>query len=150
MSDSDVCHSRLCAHAVSFIQFVHALEFMALTPLFIWMAVDFDVPATYAGYVASIYMGAAALSGILAARWMHRVAVKPLLLLALVLLAVLTAWGANSSAFGLFLVLRLGAAGGELGACRRNALNQRADHGCHRDEQHPVPRMSDVPHCPPT
>ncbi|UYY89036.1 MFS transporter [Alcaligenes sp. SMD-FA] len=109
MSDSDVCHPRLCAHAVSFIQFVHALEFMALTPLFVWMAVDFDVPATYAGYVASICMGAAALSGILAARWMHRVALKPLLLLALVLLAVLTAWGANSSAFGLFLILRLGA-----------------------------------------
>ncbi len=49
MSDSEVFRPRLRARAVSFIQFVHALEFMALTPLFVWMAVDFDVPATYAG-----------------------------------------------------------------------------------------------------
>ncbi|QFY78003.1 MFS transporter [Alcaligenes faecalis] len=109
MSDSEVLRPRLRARAVSFIQFVHALEFMALTPLFVWMAVDFDVPATYAGYAASAYMGAAALSGVLAARWMHRAALKPLLLLALVLLAVLTALGAVSSEFGLFILLRLGA-----------------------------------------
>ncbi|MGO3711795.1 MFS transporter [Alcaligenes aquatilis] len=109
MSDSDVFRPRLCARAVSFIQFVHALEFMALTPLFVWMAVDFDVPATYAGYTASAYMGGAALSGVLTARWMHRAALKPLLLLALTLLAVLTALGAISSEFGLFILLRLGA-----------------------------------------
>lgn len=70
---------------------------------------DFNVPATYAGYAASIYMGAAALSGILAARWMHRANLKPLLLLALILLAALTALGAVSSEFGLFILLRLGA-----------------------------------------
>ena len=109
MSDSEVFRPRRRARAVSFIQFVHALEFMALTPLFVWMAVDFDVPASYAGYTASAYMGAAALSGVLAARWMHRAALKPLLLLALTLLAVLTALGAISSEFGLFILLRLGA-----------------------------------------
>lgn len=109
MSDSEVFHPRLRARAVSFIQFVHALEFMALTPLFVWMAMDFTVPATYAGYAASAYMGAAALSGILAARWMHRATLKPLLLLALILLAVLTALGAVSSEFGLFILLRFGA-----------------------------------------
>lgn len=109
MSDSEVFHPRLRARAVSFIQFVHALEFMALTPLFVWMAMDFTVPTTYAGYAASAYMGAAALSGILAARWMHRATLKPLLLLALILLAVLTALGAVSSEFGLFIVLRFGA-----------------------------------------
>lgn len=108
MSDSEVFRPRLRARAVSFIQFVHALEFMALTPLFVWMAVDFDVPATYAGYAASTYMGGAALSGVLAARWMHRAALKPLLLLALILLAVLSAFGAISSEFGLFILLRLG------------------------------------------
>lgn len=70
---------------------------------------DFTVPATYAGYAASAYMGAAALSGILAARWMHRATLKPLLLLALILLAVLTALGAVSSEFGLFILLRFGA-----------------------------------------
>ncbi|WP_321287616.1 MFS transporter [Alcaligenes phenolicus] len=109
MSDSEVFRPRLRARAVSFIQFVHALEFMALTPLFVWMAVDFDVPATYAGYAASAYMGGAALSGVLAVRWMHRAALKPLLLLALILLAVLSALGAISSEFGLFILLRLGA-----------------------------------------
>ncbi|MCX5567020.1 MFS transporter [Alcaligenes phenolicus] len=109
MSDSEVFRPRLRARAVSFIQFVHALEFMALTPLFVWMAVDFDVPATYAGYAASAYMGGAALSGLLAVRWMHRAALKPLLLLALILLAVLSALGAISSEFGLFILLRLGA-----------------------------------------
>ncbi|CAM5414040.1 MFS transporter [Alcaligenes phenolicus] len=109
MSDSEVFRPRLRARAVSFIQFVHALEFMALTPLFVWMAVDFDVPATYAGYAASAYMGGAALSGVLAVRWMHCAALKPLLLLALILLAVLSALGAVSSEFGLFILLRLGA-----------------------------------------
>ena len=109
MSDFEVFRPRLRARAVSFIQFVHALEFMALTPLFVWMAADFDVPASYAGYAASAYMGAAALSGVLAARWMHRAALKSLLLLALILLAVLTALGAISSEFGLFILLRLGA-----------------------------------------
>ncbi|HBJ69378.1 MAG TPA: hypothetical protein DDZ09_14270, partial [Alcaligenes faecalis] len=69
----------------------------------------FDVPATYAGYAASAYMGGAALSGLLAVRWMHRAALKPLLLLALILLAVLSALGAISSEFGLFILLRLGA-----------------------------------------
>ncbi len=109
MSASEVLRPRLQARAVSFIQFVHALEFMALTPLFVWMAVDFDVPPAYAGYAASVYMGAAALSGVLAARWMHKAPLKPLLLLALCLLALLTALGALGSDFVLFLVLRLGA-----------------------------------------
>lgn len=109
MSESEVSHPKQRARAVSFIQFVHALEFMALTPLFVWMAVDFDVPPAYAGYAASLYMGAAALSGVLAARWMPKLSLKPLLLLALCFLAVLTALGALSSHFALFLVLRLGA-----------------------------------------
>lgn len=109
MSESEVSHPKQRARAVSFIQFVHALEFMALTPLFVWMAIDFDVPPAYAGYAASLYMGAAALSGVLAARWMPKLSLKPLLLLALCFLAVLTALGALSSHFALFLVLRLGA-----------------------------------------
>ncbi len=109
MSESEVLRPQLQARAVSFIQFVHALEFMALTPLFVWMAVDFDVPPAYAGYAASAYMGSAALSGVLAARWMHKAPLKPLLLLALCLLAVLTGLGALGSDFVLFLGLRLGA-----------------------------------------
>ena len=100
---------RMHARAVSFIQFVHALEFMALTPLFVWMAVDFDVPVAYAGYAASVYMGAAALSGVLAARWMHKAPLKSLLLISLLLLALFTALAAISTQFGLFLVLRVGA-----------------------------------------
>lgn len=109
MSVSSTQEPRLRARAVSFIQFVHALEFMALTPLFVWMAVDFDVPPAYAGYAASAYMGAAALSGVLASRWMHKAPLKLLLLLALLLLGLLTATGAISSQFSLFLALRLGA-----------------------------------------
>lgn len=109
MSESAVSYPKQRARAVSFIQFVHALEFMALTPLFVWMAADFDVPPAYAGYAASLYMGAAALSGALAARWIHKVSLKPLLLLALCFLALLTAVRALSSHFVLFLVLRLGA-----------------------------------------
>jgi predicted MFS family arabinose efflux permease len=118
---------------VSFIQFVHALEFMALTPLFVWMAVDFDVPATYAGYAASAYMGGAALSGVLAARWMHRAALKPLLLLALILLAVLTALGSISSEFGLFILLRLGA--GLLGGFLMSAATTLLLHGMNAEQR---------------
>ncbi|MGX9525652.1 MFS transporter [Alcaligenes nematophilus] len=133
MSDSEVFRPRLRARAVSFIQFVHALEFMALTPLFVWMAVDFDVPATYAGYAASAYMGGAALSGVLAARWMHRAALKPLLLLALILLAVLTALGAISSEFGLFILLRLGA--GLLGGFLMSAATTLLLHGMNAEQR---------------
>ncbi|MHC3914807.1 MFS transporter [Alcaligenes nematophilus] len=133
MSDSEVFRPRLRARAVSFIQFVHALEFMALTPLFVWMAVDFDVPATYAGYVASAYMGGAALSGVLAARWMHCAALKPLLLLALILLAVLTALGAISSEFGLFILLRLGA--GLLGGFLMSAATTLLLHGMNAEQR---------------
>lgn len=133
MSDSEVFRPRLRARAVSFIQFVHALEFMALTPLFVWMAVDFDVPATYAGYAASAYMGGAALSGVLAARWMHRAALKPLLLLALILLAVLTALGSISSEFGLFILLRLGA--GLLGGFLMSAATTLLLHGMNAEQR---------------
>lgn len=133
MSDAEVFRPRLRARAVSFIQFVHALEFMALTPLFVWMAVDFDVPATYAGYAASAYMGGAALSGVLAARWMHCAALKPLLLLALILLAVLTALGAISSEFGLFILLRLGA--GLLGGFLMSAATTLLLHGMNAEQR---------------
>ena len=108
MSASSAHRPRLLARAVSFIQFVHALEFMALTPLFVWMAVDFDVPVAYAGYAASGYMGAAALSGVLAARWMHKAPLKALLIISLLLLALFTALAAMSTQFGLFLILRVG------------------------------------------
>jgi predicted MFS family arabinose efflux permease len=95
--------------------------------------VDFDVPATYAGYAASAYMGGAALSGVLAARWMHRAALKPLLLLALILLAVLTALGSISSEFGLFILLRLGA--GLLGGFLMSAATTLLLHGMNAEQR---------------
>lgn len=109
MPVSSLHSPKLRARAVSFIQFVHALEFMALTPLFVWMAIDLDVPPAYAGYAGSIYMGAAALSGVLASRWMHSAPLKGLLLIALLLLGLLTAMAAISTQFSFFLLLRMGA-----------------------------------------
>lgn len=99
---------------VAFIQFVHALEFMAVTPLFFWIAVDLSVPAAYAGYAAAAYMGAAALAGLAASRWMGRRDPRQVLLACLLSLTGLTAAGAAISCFATFLLLRMaaGAVGG--------------------------------------
>lgn len=52
------------AIVMAFIQFTNALEYMALTPVFAFMADGFSVPVSFSGYVSGMYTLGAVLSGI--------------------------------------------------------------------------------------
>jgi hypothetical protein len=57
------------AIVMAFIQFTNALEYMALTPVFAFMADGFAVPVSFSGYVSGMYTLGAVLSGIIAFYW---------------------------------------------------------------------------------
>ncbi len=78
------------AIVMAFIQFNNALEYMALTPVFAFMADDFSVPLTFSGYVSGVYTLGAVLSGMAAFYWIERFNKKHFLFRNMVLLAVLT------------------------------------------------------------
>lgn len=78
------------AWIVAAIQFTNALEYMAISPLFPWLASDLGVPVAWAGYAAGIYTGTAILSGLLAYFWIDRLNLRRLLMTALAVLATVT------------------------------------------------------------
>lgn len=57
------------ALVIAFIQFTNALEYMVFNPIFLYMAADFSVPVSFAGYVSAAYTLAAVISGIGAFFW---------------------------------------------------------------------------------
>lgn len=87
-------HSRNAGQRVAWIvaaiQFTNAMEYMAISPLFPWLAADLGIPVSWAGYAAGIYTLMAILSGVLAFLWIDRFDLKRLLIAALAVLAAAT------------------------------------------------------------
>ncbi|AIK15405.1 MFS transporter [Pectobacterium carotovorum subsp. carotovorum] len=91
---------------MAFIQFTNALEYMALTPVFTFMADEFSVPVSFSGYVSGMYTLGAVLSGIIAFYWIDLFNKKQFLIKNMVLLGALTFLSTLTTHFGTLLVLR--------------------------------------------
>ncbi|EOC1346986.1 MFS transporter [Cronobacter turicensis] len=94
------------AMVMAFIQFTNALEYMALTPVFAFMADGFSVPVSFSGYVSGMYTLGAVLSGVAAFYWIDRFNKKQFLLRNMVLLGVLTSLCTLTTHFDTLLVIR--------------------------------------------
>jgi len=94
------------ALVVAFVQFTNALEYMALTPVFAFMADDFSVPVSFSGYVSGMYTLGAVLSGVIAFYWIESFNKKQFLVRNTALLAVLTFCSTLITHFNTLLVLR--------------------------------------------
>lgn len=95
------------ALVIAFIQFTNALEYMVFNPIFLYMAADFSVPVSYAGYVSAAYTLAAVISGIGAFYWIGGVEKRRFLLLNVALLGGTTLLIAATQQFYWLLALRL-------------------------------------------
>jgi predicted MFS family arabinose efflux permease len=95
------------ALVIAFIQFTNALEYMVFNPIFLYMAADFSVPVSYAGYVSAAYTLAAVISGIGAFYWIGGVEKRRFLLLNVALQGVTTLLIAATQQFYWLLALRL-------------------------------------------
>lgn len=102
------------AMVMAFIQFSNALEYMASTPVFAFMADTFSVPVSFSGYVSGMYTLGAVLSGIAAFYLIDRFNKKHFLLISMFLLGILTYCSTVTTHFGTLLALRFcaGLAGG--------------------------------------
>ena len=87
------------AIVMAFVQFTNALEYMALTPVFAFMAEGFSVPVSFSGYVSGMYTLGAVLSGIMAFYWIDLFNKKQFLFKNMVLLGA----AASSGALGITL-----------------------------------------------
>ncbi len=95
------------ALVIAFIQFTNALEYMVFNPIFLYMAADFSVPVSFAGYVSAAYTLAAVISGIGAFFWIGGVEKRRFLLFNVALLGVTTLVIAATQQFYWLLALRL-------------------------------------------
>lgn len=94
------------AIVVAFIQFTNALEYMALTPVFVFMADEFSVPVSFSGYVSGMYTLGAVLSGIAAFYWIDLFNKKQFLIKNMLLLGALTFLTTLTTHFDALLALR--------------------------------------------
>jgi predicted MFS family arabinose efflux permease len=91
---------------IAFIQFTNALEYMALTPVFSFMAEAFLVPVSFSGYVSGMYTLGAVLSGVAAFYWIERFDKKRFLMQNMLLLGALTFVSTFTTNFDTLLTLR--------------------------------------------
>ena len=94
------------AIVMAFIQFTNALEYMALTPVFAFMAEGFSVPVSFSGYASGMYTLGAVLSGIAAFYWIDLFNKKHFLFKNMALLGALTFLSTLTTHFGTLLALR--------------------------------------------
>lgn len=94
------------AIVMAFIQFTNALEYMALTPVFAFMAEGFSVPVSFSGYASGMYTLGAVLSGITAFYWIDLFNKKHFLFKNMALLSALTFLSTLTTHFGTLLALR--------------------------------------------
>lgn len=94
------------AIVMAFIQFTNALEYMALTPVFAFMADGFAVPVSFSGYVSGMYTLGAVISGVMAFYWIERFNKKQFLLINMALLGTLTGLSTLTTHFDTLLALR--------------------------------------------
>lgn len=101
-------HKTLMRMAIvmAFIQFTNALEYMALTPVFAFMADGFAVPVSFSGYVSGMYTLGAVISGVMAFYWIERFNKKQFLLMNMALLGTLTGLSTLTTHFDTLLALR--------------------------------------------
>ncbi|MBH1928343.1 MFS transporter [Serratia rubidaea] len=101
-------HKTLMRMAIvmAFIQFTNALEYMALTPVFTFMADGFAVPVSFSGYVSGMYTLGAVISGVIAFYWIERFNKKQFLLMNMALLGTLTGLSTITTHFDTLLALR--------------------------------------------
>lgn len=101
-------HKTLMRMAIvmAFIQFTNALEYMALTPVFAFMANGFAVPVSFSGYVSGMYTLGAVISGVMAFYWIERFNKKQFLLMNMALLGTLTGLSTLTTHFDTLLALR--------------------------------------------
>ncbi|WP_061324593.1 MFS transporter [Serratia rubidaea] len=101
-------HKTLMRMAIvmAFIQFTNALEYMALTPVFAFMADGFAVPVSFSGYVSAMYTLGAVISGVMAFYWIERFNKKQFLLMNMALLGTLTFLSTLTTHFDTLLALR--------------------------------------------
>ncbi|VEA72623.1 MFS transport protein AraJ [Serratia rubidaea] len=101
-------HKTLMRMAIvmAFIQFTNALEYMALTPVFAFMANGFAVPVSFSGYVSGMYTLGAVISGVMAFYWIERFNKKQFLLINMALLGTLTGLSTITTHFDTLLALR--------------------------------------------
>jgi predicted MFS family arabinose efflux permease len=94
------------AIVIAFVQFTNALEYMALTPVFAFMADGFAVPVSFSGYVSGMYTLGAVLSGIAAFYWIDLFNKKQFLIKNMLLLGALTFLSTLTTHFHTLLALR--------------------------------------------
>ncbi|MRS13306.1 MFS transporter [Enterobacteriaceae bacterium RIT691] len=101
-------HKNLMPMAIiiAFIQFTNALEYMALTPVFSFMAEAFSVPVSFSGYVSGMYTLGSVLSGVAAFYWIDRFNKKRFLIQNMLLLGTLTFMSTFTTNFDILLALR--------------------------------------------
>lgn len=88
------------------VQFINALEYMMVTPIFPLMAEGLGQTVNQAGYVASSYTLASVLTGLVGFFWLDRFNKKRILLLSLVIIGLLTGMIPWITHFGMLLSLR--------------------------------------------
>ncbi|EGT0645012.1 MFS transporter [Klebsiella oxytoca] len=91
---------------IAFIQFTNALEYMALTPVFSFMAEAFSVPVSFSGYVSGMYTLGSVISGVAAFYWVDRFDKKRFLIQNMLLLGTLTLVSTFTTNFDALLALR--------------------------------------------
>lgn len=94
------------AIVIAFIQFTNALEYMALTPIFYFMADDFSVPVSFSGYASGMYTLGAVISGVAAFYWIDRFNKRRFLIQNMFLLGAITLASTLTTHFSILLALR--------------------------------------------
>ncbi|MGV7959754.1 MFS transporter [Photorhabdus tasmaniensis] len=75
---------------VALVQFINALEYMMVTPLFVYMCDDFHMPVTMAGVIAGTYVLASVFSGLASFFFLDRFNKRKVLILNTLLLGLIT------------------------------------------------------------
>ncbi|TDB45721.1 MFS transporter [Photorhabdus khanii] len=80
----------IIAMVVALVQFINALEYMMVTPLFVYMCNDFHMPVTMAGVIAGTYVLASVFSGLASFFFIDRFNKRKVLILNTLLLGLIT------------------------------------------------------------
>ncbi|AKH63817.1 MULTISPECIES: MFS transporter [Photorhabdus] len=80
----------IIAMVVALVQFINALEYMMVTPLFVYMCDDFHMPVTMAGVIAGTYVLASVFSGLASFFFLDRFNKRKVLIVNTLLLGLIT------------------------------------------------------------
>ncbi|WP_036772094.1 MFS transporter [Photorhabdus australis] len=78
------------AMVIALVQFINALEYMMVTPLFVYMSNDFHMPVTMAGVIAGTYVFSSVFSGLASYFFIDRFNKRKVLILNTLLLGLIT------------------------------------------------------------